>query len=303
MAIFVTPDQWFKAATSGDIDQLQRWHKAGVLKKQRFEPDQVVFKPGAGRPSLARLLTQTPDGQSADALQMALDSRETRYAIALLEWGGANVEPVPNSTFPSHMELVGKQFLEKNWCTEADIRHLVRLLNHQGLSLNLYNKQPALQHALDHCDALLVKLLLELGADPNLGKQGSPLASFIQTSHLTTRNAIPIVKALLEHGADPNGLCKTSNSTGTPLLFAAVFWDEPHDPYRQLIQILLESGADPDFPVRSDHQTDKHQTAIELISNPELKLAFQKEVSQAQAKHLERTLPGVEENPVKKVRM
>lgn len=302
MALTVTPSQWFQAAINGDVEQLQRWHKAGVLKKQRFEPDQVSAKSGDGRPTLARLVTTIDDGPQVDALQVALEHRQTRYAIALLELSGISAQPAPGSSSPSPMELVGKQFVEKNLCTQEHIRLLVTLLSKQGLSLNQsYQKQSALEHALDQRDVLLVKLLLELGADPNQGKHGNVLASYIHSCPFSQPKHLALVDALLQWGADPNGTCQVGNLSSTPLVLAAALWTKVDDPHHQLVRTLLAAGADPDLAIAT--APGKTETAGDLIQNPQVRMAFQEEVSRWRVERLDQTLPTVEAAGSKKVRL
>ena len=84
MPASVSREQWFEAAKTGDLAALERWHKAGVLKAQRFDPHSVTARAGEGRPSLARLVNGNQQGD-LDALDTALFHYHIAYAIRLLE--------------------------------------------------------------------------------------------------------------------------------------------------------------------------------------------------------------------------
>lgn len=98
--------------------------------------------------------------------------------------------------------------------------------------------------------------LLEHGADPNFEAHATtPLiaAVGIQSSEAAA--------LLLKHGADPNqvsGLHQT-----TPLLHAATKQNQSTVATLQMLDLLLQAGADPAY--RSNTAYYKHQTALEYV--------------------------------------
>ena len=100
----------------------------------------------------------------------------------------------------------------------------------------LTNNVTLLYRAVDIGNEAAVKLLLELGADPNLAIEGdpTPLHNAIQKGNLA------IVDLLLERGANPNLSAKKGD---TPLHWALIFSDKITD-LEKIITSLLKAGAD-----------------------------------------------------------
>ncbi|MGO4498419.1 ankyrin repeat domain-containing protein [Paenibacillus sp. 2RAB27] len=92
----------------------------------------------------------------------------------------------------------------------------------------------------------LVNKMLALGADPNLGR-GALLAALhpFANSGLIDES-VQIVKNLIAHKADVNA----TNSDGETPLLAALSMTMPQS--RQIVQLLLEHGADPNQIVKSN---------------------------------------------------
>lgn len=115
--------------------------------------------------------------------------------------------------------------------TEGDTSS-IKLFLDSGMDINIVNKETtALIEAArnDHID--IVKLLLERGANVNLGKDGKGTALYwtVRDSYSKTKE---IVALLLEHGADVNA--KTVFGF-TPLMVARD---------KEIASMLVESGSD-----------------------------------------------------------
>ncbi|NQX58246.1 ankyrin repeat domain-containing protein [Paenibacillus qinlingensis] len=92
----------------------------------------------------------------------------------------------------------------------------------------------------------LVNKMIAMGGDPNLG--GGALLSALHpfANSGLTDESVQIVKNLIAHGANVS----TSNSDGETPLLAAVSMSMPQS--RQIVQLLLEHGADPNLIAKSN---------------------------------------------------
>jgi hypothetical protein len=120
----------------------------------------------------------------------------------------------PNGQFPFASEAV-------RWAAFAGDFNTVRRLVHEGADLNVFDRngdsllevivrgllnEPG--QAFQASD--MVRLLIDLGADPNLMQAGESVALVPAMLHMDT----PMLKALLEGGANPNplgGVCEGNN--------------------------------------------------------------------------------------------
>jgi hypothetical protein len=82
----------------------------------------------------------------------------------------------------------------------------------------------------------LVKLLLEYGADPNMGG-ASHLTPFV---NMVTMNSVEAVDLMLKSGADPNTRTHYEDAESIPILSVAAILGFP-----QVMEKLLNAGADP----------------------------------------------------------
>ncbi|KAF0180605.1 MAG: ankyrin [Limisphaerales bacterium] len=113
---------------------------------------------------------------------------------------------------------------------------LVPLLVEAGANVDWKSPYPyratALGFAVGYCEDAVVKMLLEVGADPNLdGIAMRPLVS------AATDGKLLVTRYLLQHGADANG---QNPDTGLTALIQAVTYD-----YTEITELLLDAGADP----------------------------------------------------------
>jgi len=99
----------------------------------------------------------------------------------------------------------------------------------------------------------LIKLLLEHGASPNdiLQPHGPLLVNCI------IEEWNDIARVLLEFGADPNS--RQSGLGATALAIALT------NKYVQMVELLLQRGADRDAPIMRDQKTTARQLVAELV--------------------------------------
>jgi len=99
----------------------------------------------------------------------------------------------------------------------------------------------------------LIKILLEHGASPNdlLQPHGPLLVNCIIEEYNE------IARVLLEFGADPN--CRQSGLGASALAIALT------NKYVQMVELLLQRGADRDAPIMRDQKTSARQLVAELV--------------------------------------
>ncbi len=137
-------------------------------------------------------------------------------------------------------------------CERGDIKMVTKLLSSNHINVNaLVGKKTILTRVL--CSEMhfslmekVVRLLLENGADPNIGSCFG-VTPLIHAVHQCNRSiyatriitSIPIVRLLLKHGANPN-----VKSMDTTALICAVSNSSSGD---SLTKALLKAGADPNL--------------------------------------------------------
>ena len=142
----------------------------------------------------------------------------------------------------------------------GNIGRVQRLLSSGMLDINfiLPNGTTALHQAVfqDHHD--IVNLLIDRGADPNIGDRYeiTPLHWAVETmySPYLERKQIGMVKILLNRGADPNKMSKR----WTPLHEAV------QNGSKSTVQLLLDKGALPNLPGVSVPGGVSGRTAMEM---------------------------------------
>lgn len=289
MAFSVSRAQWFEAAKNGDWNALERWHRLGVLKKQRFDPQKVTARPGEGRPTLARLVNGDNPGD-LDALDTALFNYHPAYAIRLLE-----LERFPPLAEPILLTPLERVASMPN--TEPQhIECLVGLLQEQGHDLNGgWMQRSPLECAIQSSGgAARVAVLLRMGADPAQGKHGNVIHTAVKTLLAHERYSLDILRVLLDAGVDPDARSHEGGLESTPLMQLTASWTKLSDRYRDVMAMLLEAGANPDLALPLEkHEPDKLMTAEDLITSPVIREVFRGELAKARARTLDSRLGGV----------
>ena len=173
------------------------------------------------------------------------------------------IRPDSNGYTPLHVVLTQ---LPHDKCTEKLVQVL---LDHKAdpnsKDDNEYTPLHAVLTKLPHSDCAekLVQVLLDHKADPNSKDDNGK--TVLETAlikalnpEVRTQSTVTIIQKLLVQGANPNNLV----DSGYTLLHLVV--SRPHDKYiRELVEILLDHGADPNIKYKGD--TSLH---IAMSSSP-----------------------------------
>ena len=109
--------------------------------------------------------------------------------------------------------------------------------DHEGFS--------AIHNAVDNQHHDVVVKLLDAGVDVNLRiKPPAEDEGDTPLHRACTRLDLDMVKILIERGADVNAL---SDNSSTPLSYVYLYGDEDDEDDAELIQYLIDHGANPDF--------------------------------------------------------
>jgi ankyrin repeat protein len=141
--------------------------------------------------------------------------------------------------------------------TKKSYHEIIKLLIHSYADVDLKNfigvdiLMTLSMYAKNDDDLELIKLLIDLGADPNSVSHygSSPIFYGIINDY---GMATKVVEFLLKSGADPN---LVNDDSETPLF--SVIWGNQIGKPEELIRILVEGGADPNF--RLDETTLLHR--------------------------------------------
>lgn len=284
MPASVSREQWFEAAKTGDLAALERWHKAGVLKKQRFDPQRVTARPGEGRPTLARLVNGDYPGD-LDALDTALFYYQPAYALRLLEL--ERFPPLAEPVLVTPLERVASQ---PN-ASLSDIERLVVALREHGHDLNQGLQRTPLENAIATGHADRITLFLRLGADPIQSRHQNALYTAVNTVCGHDNISLGVVSALLDAGADPNAVGRDAGFTATPLMYVTATWTKLDERHRAIAALLLQAGADPDIALNVERgDITKKMKAEDYITSPILQEAFREEVARAHFQKLNQFL-------------
>ena len=148
-----------------------------------------------------------------------------------------------SSSCKSLRELYNQEIKQKEKPSEAEIERITFLsaacdgdertmmaLIHRGVDVSVEDKkgQTAIAFAAERGNEYITRLLLENGADANIG--GLALCRAAKNGHKA------IVKLLLDNGADVNAGC--SGPGGSALMQAA------QTRHEAIVKLLLDNGAD-----------------------------------------------------------
>ena len=190
-------------------------------------------------------------------------------AIALLDHGAdISYKETDKTTLGCISELL-KNIACSDKITPQGIKNIGNLLKkliEKGFNLNDPDKEPALYQAVQNKNIEFTKLLLEIGANPNLKcSMATSYKDYIPLNAAVENKDIEMVKLLLEKGADVNMRNKESD---TPLVKAIKNKDT------EMVKLLLEKGAD--INKGSDEIQTPLNAAIENKDTEMVKLLLEK---------------------------
>ena len=240
----------FFAARHGRIDAAMKLIEAGVDVNSVMKPVKPNGKSARSNTSALMLAVENGHFELASALLDAgadpNDQRSGFTVLHALTWvrkpnrgDGPDGEPPPQGSG----RMTSLQFVRKLIASGADIDTRLKRgksgrgrLNHTGATAFLF--------AADTADLPLMKLLLELGADPTIpnadGATALMAAAGIGTMAPgeeagTEEEAIAAVEFLLEHDFDINVVDKNGESTVHGAAYAS---------WPTMVQVLADNGAD-----------------------------------------------------------
>ena len=198
-------------------------------------------------------------GQSAENIkQLLLEADDPSQAAAVGVWEVMDLEHIP-----TEMERSWSNYRESEPSSTPSVEifeiinrykvSVLRVLIPYGVNLNHHNAGRPLiiwgGWGNPPITPELLNFLLEHGYDPNqngtfpsaLGSCAHPGQSFLRYDH-----KYEMIKTLLKHGANPNVM-----SMGMPILHQLITYNKDNPHLLEIIQLLLDAGADVDVVDRS----------------------------------------------------
>ncbi|MEO8051678.1 MAG: ankyrin repeat domain-containing protein [Acidobacteriota bacterium] len=256
---------FFFAVREGHLDTVRAFLKAGIDVNAMMQPVEKAPTAGAKRavvPAAAKALSVSP-------LLLAVENGHFELAIALID-AGADPNDVRTGFTPLHM-MAGVRKPDSSDISDGapptgagrlSSFDFVREIVKHGANVNFRlpkgtPKQPHTSSrvgsegatpflfAADRSDVPLMRLLLELGADPQLPNFNNTTPLMAAAGLGTTEpleeageesEALEAVKMLLDLGADPNAV----DSNGDTAMHGATY-----NMYPRVVKLLAERGADP----------------------------------------------------------
>ena len=257
---------FFFAVREGRLDTVRAFLKAGIDVNAMMQPAEKVpgraGGGGGGRPDAAR-------APGSNALSLAVENGHFELAIALVD-AGADPNDVRTGFAPLHM-MAGVRKPDSSDISDGappiGAGHLsslefVREIVKRGANVNLRLPQGApkqphtsskvgsegatpILFAADRADVPLMRLLVELGADPLIPNLNNTTPLMAAAGLGTTEpleeageesEAVEAVTMLLDLHADPN---LVDNNGDTAMHGAA------YNTYPRVVKLLAERGADP----------------------------------------------------------
>jgi ankyrin repeat protein len=231
------------AAQQGNLDSIETLLAAGVDVNETSPRwgNALVAATSRGHEKIALILLEkgadpnTADGDGITALHYAL-----LEGLAALGSAAEHLGTNAHLYRPNMRELV-KALLERGADPNAQLR-ATRIQGSGGARVSMAGTTPLLA-ASTAADVALVRLLIEKGADPQLGtdKGMTPLMGAAGLGHKMDRtsqkeydNALVVVKLLVEEGVDVN----TVGENGWTALHGAAYIGA-----NEIIRFLVDSGA------------------------------------------------------------
>jgi uncharacterized protein len=256
---------FFFAVREGHLDTVRAFLAAGIDVNAMMQPVEKSSKAGGvgvGRPDAAR-------APGTNALALAVENGHFELAIALVD-AGADPNDVRTGFAPLHM-MAGVRKPDSSDISDGappmgeghlSSLEFVREIVKRGANVNLRlpkgaPKQPhtsskvgsegatPILFAADRSDVPLMRLLVELGADPLVPNFNNTTPLMAAAGLGTTEpleeageesEAVEAVKMLLDLHADPNAV---DNNGDTAMHGAA------YNMYPRVVKLLAERGADP----------------------------------------------------------
>lgn len=259
---------WFFAARAGRIESALALLKSGVDVNETMQP----VKPNGKSPrkGMTALILAVENGHyelAAKLLDAGADPDDQRSgftALHVLTWArkpnrgdGPDGEPPPRGSG----NMTSLQFVRKFAASRGDINARLKRGKAGRARLNFTGATPFLM-AADTADISLMKLLLELGADPHIPNADNCTALMTAAGigtyapgeeAGTEEEAMAAVELLLEHGFDINHVDKN----GETVMHGAAYASWP-----KMAQLLADRGAD----IKTWHRKNKYGWTPLLIA-------------------------------------
>lgn len=227
----ISRQEWFQAASDGNIQQLEKWKKTGALET-RYDPVRVHSASTSGRPKIFDVF----DDENNSALHKAIQFGQIEYAQKLMQI----------ANFPDRGNKKGETFVHLSLVLKEKGTVLLKQLHDKGYSIDTPDKIGCtpLHWAISHNNLENFAYLLDQGVrldQPN--DIGDP-----PLQRVVIHSNVKMAQLLLEKGADPNQVCeKQSKNTAfhtAVIIMNLIDWQNDQSNGMKILRLLLKHGAD-----------------------------------------------------------